>query len=160
MHRYSNAYAVSGAHSAIGATIKAMGVLTAVLIAIVGVFGGSKAGGPVFVASALVAAVVAGVPIYVLGVLVSAQGEILKATLDVAVHTSPFLSNEHKRAALSLEGEPDPGPREQGATAGTADNETLMGELGITFDGERYHYKNYKYDKLQDAVNYARQQGA
>ncbi len=31
----------------------------------------------------------------------------------------------------------------------------LMSMHGITFDGERYHYKDYQYDKLADAVNYA-----
>lgn len=31
----------------------------------------------------------------------------------------------------------------------------LMSMHGITFDGERYHYKDYQYDKLVDAVNYA-----
>ena len=28
--------------------------------------------------------------------------------------------------------------------------------LGITFDGEMYYYKNYRYNSLKDAVNYAR----
>jgi DNA-directed RNA polymerase subunit RPC12/RpoP len=31
-----------------------------------------------------------------------------------------------------------------------------MKEYGITFDGERYAYGNYKYDKLSDAVSYAK----
>jgi len=31
----------------------------------------------------------------------------------------------------------------------------LMVTYGITFDGERYHYMEYRYDKLLDAVNYA-----
>jgi len=31
----------------------------------------------------------------------------------------------------------------------------LMSMHGITFDGERYHYKVYQYDKLADAINYA-----
>ena len=34
----------------------------------------------------------------------------------------------------------------------------LMSMYGITFDGERYHYKEYQYEKLADAVNYANQQ--
>lgn len=32
-------------------------------------------------------------------------------------------------------------------------------ELNITFDGERYVYGEYKYDKLSDAISYAKKQG-
>lgn len=31
-----------------------------------------------------------------------------------------------------------------------------MEEYGITFDGEHYAYGEYKYDKLSDAINYAK----
>lgn len=34
----------------------------------------------------------------------------------------------------------------------------LMTELGITFDGERYHFQDYRYDKLADAIKYAQTQ--
>lgn len=39
---------------------------------------------------------------YVFGVLVSAQGQILKAMLDSAVNSSPFLNNEHRAKIMSL----------------------------------------------------------
>ena len=39
---------------------------------------------------------------FVLGVFISAQGQLLKATLDAAVHTSPFLDDEEKAAALGI----------------------------------------------------------
>ena len=32
----------------------------------------------------------------------------------------------------------------------------LMDKFGITFDGERYQYGEYRYDKLADALNYAK----
>lgn len=32
-----------------------------------------------------------------------------------------------------------------------------MAELGITFDGQSYRYKEYRYDLLSDALTYARQ---
>jgi hypothetical protein len=41
---------------------------------------------------------------YVLGILVSAQGQILKASLDNAVNGSPFLTNEHRAKVMSLPG--------------------------------------------------------
>lgn len=36
----------------------------------------------------------------------------------------------------------------------------LMEEYGVTFDGERYSYESYRYEKLADAVNYAKSQAA
>lgn len=36
----------------------------------------------------------------------------------------------------------------------------LMSELGITFDGERYHFQDYRYDKLADAISYAQKERA
>lgn len=36
----------------------------------------------------------------------------------------------------------------------------LMEEYGVTFDGERYCYQSYRYDKLADAVSYAKSQTA
>lgn len=31
----------------------------------------------------------------------------------------------------------------------------VMKELGISFDGKRYHFLNYRYDRFQDAINQA-----
>lgn len=31
----------------------------------------------------------------------------------------------------------------------------VMKELGVTFDGQRYHFLNYRYDRFQDAINQA-----
>lgn len=46
--------------------------------------------------------------LYVFGTLASAQGQILKATLDTAVNTSPFLEAEDRTRIMSL---PDPTAR-------------------------------------------------
>lgn len=45
--------------------------------------------------------------------------------------------------------------REHEHSPSNSDSE-LMAEFGISFDGERYHFQSYRYDKLSDAVNYAR----
>lgn len=37
-------------------------------------------------------------------------------------------------------------------------DEDLMKKYGITFSNEKYIYKEYHYDKLQDAINYAAKQ--
>lgn len=34
-----------------------------------------------------------------------------------------------------------------------------MRELGISYDGRQYHYREYCYDHLSDALSYARRQG-
>jgi curved DNA-binding protein CbpA len=40
----------------------------------------------------------------------------------------------------------------------TAEEIDLMVSLGITFDGKSFYYKQFKYDKLSDASNYAKKQ--
>lgn len=41
------------------------------------------------------------------------------------------------------------------AEAAPLSDDELMRRLGISFDGERYHFREYRYDRLADAVNYA-----
>ncbi len=43
------------------------------------------------------------IPLYLLGIVVSAQGQLLKASLDVAVHISPFLHTAEKAKVISLD---------------------------------------------------------
>ena len=51
------------------------------------------------------------------GVMMSAQGQLLLAHLDTAVHTSPFLSDDEKRGVLGLSSE---APALAGALSGRA----------------------------------------
>ena len=37
-----------------------------------------------------------------------------------------------------------------------ADRERLMAEFAITYNGRQYQYDRYRYDRLDDAVDYAR----
>ena len=39
---------------------------------------------------------------WAIGVLISAQGQMVMATLDMAVNSSPFLSNEDRAEIMSL----------------------------------------------------------
>jgi len=50
---------------------------------------------------------------------------------------------------------PEPQNEEQVA----AEQKLLMNQHGITFDGEYFHFKEYKYEKIDDAVNYAKRRG-
>jgi hypothetical protein len=98
--RYADAYVVARAIAAIGSTIKVIGICLGILILIAGAAVGSEAK-MLFVGGLFLGAIVA-IPIYILGVLVSAQAEVLKATLDTAVHTSPFLTKENMARVMSL----------------------------------------------------------
>ena len=65
-----------------------------------------KDGGILF--ASLISAAAIGTLTYFLGVVIAAQGQILRATLDSAVNSSPFLEDEQKAKVmrLSLAGEP------------------------------------------------------
>jgi len=38
----------------------------------------------------------------------------------------------------------------------TEDEQRQMDGLGVSFDGRQYHYQGYRYDRLSDALAYAR----
>jgi hypothetical protein len=105
IRRYDDAYLLSRATVAIGNAVKVIGVVLAVLIvAGIFVFTSQNRGGdsllPVLVG--IVPAAIVGMVCYALGTLVAAAGQILRATLDVAVNTSPFLSNELRAEMMSI----------------------------------------------------------
>jgi hypothetical protein len=101
--RYQDAYLVARTTTGIGALVKVIGIALGVLILLALVIVGSQTDKVLqsFGAGLLAGAVVA-VPLYVLGVLVSAVGQNLKATLDTAVHGSPFLMKEDMARIMSL----------------------------------------------------------
>lgn len=100
--RYRDAYRVAAATAAVGGTLKVLAFCAGGLALILPMMGVSSAiggGGAVNGAGlllGLVAGLAVGVPLYALGILVSAQGQVLKATLDTAVNTSPHLDNDQK----------------------------------------------------------------
>ena len=96
--RYIDGYRVANSVNGFGQFIKVGGlVLGLVVWAGVAQVAGSGAGG--FVFGLIVAAI-----FFVIGVIVAAQGQLLKATLDTAVHSSPFLTNDARAAVMSLPG--------------------------------------------------------
>jgi hypothetical protein len=48
------------------------------------------------------------------------------------------------------------GPARSSDSAG--ERQRLMAEFSITYNGRYYHYERYRYDRLEDAVDYARLQ--
>lgn len=123
--RYLDLYRAARLLIALGSTVKTIGIVAAIIIFvfwfIVGILAVSQTQpsspfGPspttqsaaqtvtVFVCiiiGAVFGALVGGL-FFLLGVLISAQGQLLMAQADCAVHTSPFLSGEERAAAMSL----------------------------------------------------------
>ena len=110
--RYKDAYRVARTTTGIGSMIKGVGALLGILI-----FFGAFAlaanqrnvygvrGGDIELISLVVAGIfgfIVWLVFFIWGVLVSAQGQILKASLDGAVNSSPFLTNEQRATIMSL----------------------------------------------------------
>ncbi len=101
--RYSDAYLVARTTSGIGIAVKAIGIILGLLVAIVGiVIGVQHDGAPQFILGGVLLGFIVALPLWVLGVLVCAQAQVLKATLDTAVHGSPFLTKEEMARVMSL----------------------------------------------------------
>jgi hypothetical protein len=107
--RYADAYRVARATVLIGTLIKVVGVLLGLTVG-AGLFAlfawqGRQFGGntaPLGFFVGLLTGVATFAFFFVLGTVVSAQGQLIKATLDGAVNSSPFLTNEQRAEAMSL----------------------------------------------------------
>ena len=101
--RYHDAYLVAKTTSAIGIAVKIVGIILGVLVAIVGIVAGVQHdGAPQFILGGVLLGIIVALPLWVLGVLVCAQAQVLKATLDTAVHGSLFLTKEEMARVMSL----------------------------------------------------------
>ncbi len=105
--RYKDGYRIARFVDGMGTGIKIVGVVLGVIV--FGLFmavGSSAIGGSqaalLFVVAILCSAVTGGI-FFVLGVIVSALGQHLKAVLDTAVHSSPFLDLTAKARVMSLD---------------------------------------------------------
>jgi hypothetical protein len=125
VNRYLDLYRAARLLVGLGITVKIVGVVAAIVIFLFWFIVGAAAAsqtpssspfGPspatqsaaqtvtffvCVVIGAVFGALVGGL-FFLLGVLISAQGQLLMAHADSAVHTSPFLSNEERAAAMSL----------------------------------------------------------
>jgi hypothetical protein len=103
--RYHDAYLIARATAAIGQVVKSIGVGLRVIIALGAVVLATQTQGSqsaILVLGGVIAGAVVAIPLFVLGILVAAQGQVLKAALDAAVHTSPFLQKEDMTRIMSL----------------------------------------------------------
>ncbi len=106
-NRYDEAYLVARTFNGAGQVIKVVGFAAAAVVAIGGFILASKVGSALGL-GAIVLGVLVALPFYALGILVSAQGQILKATLDTAVNTSPLLTQDEVRRILLQSDAHDP----------------------------------------------------
>ena len=105
MIRYNDAYLVAKATTTFGTIIKAIGFLLAfgMLSGALAVANQQSSDGKIlFITVGVVAALITAAMFYLFGVLVSAQGQILKASLDGAVNSSPFLTDDQRAQTMSL----------------------------------------------------------
>jgi len=98
--RYQDGYRLAKLTNGFGQTCKFVGIGSGGLILL------GCANTPSISSFAIVIGLVVGSIVgfvgWAIGVLISAQGQMVKATLDTAVNSSPFLSNEERAKIMSL----------------------------------------------------------
>lgn len=101
--RYADAYTEANAIVVIGKSVKGAAVFLFVAIIIIGLMVVSSSGerNGVAVGISFAVACLIGIPTYVLGILVAAQGQTALATLDTAVNSSRHLKDEDVERVLS-----------------------------------------------------------
>jgi hypothetical protein len=117
MNRYNDGYMVARTLDGFGKTLKVLGAIMGGGIIFFGfiigssfasaasMMGSTGSGAGSFLFFLFTFGVwggIVGVVFWVMGILISAQGQVLKAQLDGAVHTSPFLSDPEKAQVMSL----------------------------------------------------------
>jgi hypothetical protein len=132
VNRYVDLYRTARVMTGLGTTVKTVGIVAAAVIFlfwfIVGIAAASQTSSSPFAAQSSAGIVSFFVPtiigvifgalvgglFFLFGVLISAQGQLLMAHADSAVHTSPFLSDKERAVAMSL---PYTAPATAGAVA-------------------------------------------
>jgi len=98
--RYTDAYSIADSNVSWGNMVKTLGIVAGVVIALAGFLAGGQFGvGAVVLFLVLAAAV--GSSFYMFGVMIAAQGQVLRAVLGTAVNTSPLLSTDQKRDVIT-----------------------------------------------------------
>lgn len=128
-----------------GNLVKGIGIAIAILLALVGVVFLSEGGlGNATFALGVVTiffGIISGGGFYVAGILVSAQGQMLKASLDCAVNSSPFLTNKERALIMSLPASPK--------SLNTSSAEENTSEFALEFDGDEVTASRRESDRLR-----------
>ncbi len=103
MSRYTDGYRLARFIVGVGSTVKIIGIVAGAMngLLCLGIVGGVAGPFP-----GLMSALLGGGLIYlffwVIGVLFAAQGQLLRANLDLSVNTSPFLTDDQRAQIMSL----------------------------------------------------------
>ncbi len=95
-HRYQDGYASANYLISFGGLIKTVGVLAGVGLGGVALLVAANSHSAVAAFVGIAVGLILGITTYAMGVLVSGQGQILLATLDVAVGALPLVSSKTK----------------------------------------------------------------
>lgn len=100
--RYQDAYNIAKSIIAFGNVIKFCGIIIGIITVFIGsnlsnFFGSGNIG-----VSSIFFAILIGGSIYLLGTIITAQGQIMQATLDTAVNSSSFLNEDERIKAMRL----------------------------------------------------------
>ncbi len=146
--RYKDGYIVALAIVSVGTAVKVIGVLAWLSIIAVSfvLTVDSGRGGVGFFLGLVVGGIVAAL-FFVIGTLVAAQGQILRASLDSAVNNSPHISNEEKAEIMFLSSAPS------GENISTPNAETNLKRLFWGGAGEEDDKSNSKKRDWGDDVN-------
>lgn len=103
--RYTDAYLTSRTITRVGATVKFIAFFISVIIVLFSFIAGYTMGSQTaqYIFGGIILGFIVGIPFYVLGILVSSQGQILKATLDTAVNSSQLLTKDEMRKMMSVD---------------------------------------------------------
>jgi hypothetical protein len=88
MLRYKDAYRTARILEVVGLVVKVLSAVVAAVFIIGGMVWADKGGGLLGAGVGLVTSCIFGIVGFALGMIVSAQGQIVRATLDIAVNTS------------------------------------------------------------------------
>jgi hypothetical protein len=104
--RYQDAYRVADVVVGVGSTCKVIGYILGGLMGGGGLFALANANvfdvAGIACVIAIISGIVLGVLFYILGTLISAVGQMYRATIDTAVNTSAVLSNESRSRIMGL----------------------------------------------------------
>ena len=106
MKRYHDAYLVANTTAVFGTLIKIFGLFLGggIFLTGVGISTEQQLGDYrfLFLIVGVVSGIITATIFFLLGILVAAQGQILKASLDSAVNTSPFLADDQRAKIMSV----------------------------------------------------------
>lgn len=106
--RYKDGYLVARTTTSFGDIIKNLGIVLGVVICLATLFAAANLGhdagrgSTLLPVAGIIQGCIVGVIVYGFGIVVSALGQIQKSSLDCAVNSSPFLSNEQRIEAMDL----------------------------------------------------------